>query len=173
MGGESPGQPNDEAKASEWSENLDGFHNTLAPNEINEKSPIRLIRNMTDVPALLILIGVLTALVTYWIRTVDSYGAKFRRSLVGDLTDPLHYILYTIFCVGMGMVSCFITQLICPEAVGGGLPEMKTILSGTIKPVLLSGNLLIAKSLGLTFTLLSGVAAGKEGPFVHISAAIG
>ena len=72
----------------------------------------------------------------------------------------------------MALVACISTQLICRESAGGGLPEMKTILSGVVKPVLLSKRLIIAKISGLIFSLLAGLSVGKEGPFVHASAAM-
>jgi len=49
---------------------------------------------------------------------------------------------------------------------------MKTILSGVVKPVLLSKRLIVAKIAGLIFSLLAGLSVGKEGPFVHVSSAI-
>ncbi len=49
---------------------------------------------------------------------------------------------------------------------------MKTILGGVVKPVLLSKKLIIAKFLGVILSLVGGLSVGKEGPFVHISAAI-
>ena len=49
---------------------------------------------------------------------------------------------------------------------------MKTILSGVVKPVLLSKRLIVAKITGLSFSLLAGLSVGKEGPFVHASAAM-
>lgn len=48
------------------------------------------------------------------------------------------------------------------------MPEIRTILSGTIKPILLSGRLIIAKSLGYILARFSGLSVGGEGPFIHI-----
>ncbi|KAJ1409401.1 chloride channel protein, partial [Ochromonadaceae sp. CCMP2298] len=79
---------------------------------------------------------------------------------------------YCAYCVSMGLFACFITHLICPEATGGGLSNMKTILGGVVKPVLLSKRLILAKVLGLWFSLMAGLSVGREGPFVHISGAI-
>ena len=46
------------------------------------------------------------------------------------------------------------------------------MLGGTIKPVLLSKKLIVAKSLGLLFSVSGGLVVGKEGPFVHISTSL-
>ena len=46
---------------------------------------------------------------------------------------------------------------------------MKTILRGVVLKEYLSGKTLLAKMVGLTATLGSGMPLGKEGPFVHIA----
>nr|XP_023018404.1 chloride channel protein 2-like [Leptinotarsa decemlineata] len=50
-----------------------------------------------------------------------------------------------------------------------GIPEMKTILRGVALKEYLTFRTLIAKVVGLTATLGSGMPLGKEGPFVHIA----
>lgn len=49
---------------------------------------------------------------------------------------------------------------------------MKTILRGVVLNEYLTFRTLIAKIVGLTFTLGSGLPLGKEGPFVHISSIV-
>ena len=49
---------------------------------------------------------------------------------------------------------------------------MKAILGGTIKPILLSIQLILAKLGGLVFSISAGLSVGKEGPFVHTAAAV-
>ena len=70
------------------------------------------------------------------------------------------------------MAACGITHYLCPDAVGGGLPEIRTILSGTVKPILLSGKLIVTKLVGLSLALLAGLSIGTEGPNVHIACAV-
>ena len=162
-----------EGEHLEWSENLDGFHNSTSKDENGVDDPVIIIRNMMDVPVLLILVGAITALVTYVMKIITTFGDAIRLEIVGNEFMAWRCLLYVSFCVLMSSVSCFVTQTICPEAVGGGLPEMKVILSGTIKPVLISPNMLIAKFVGLTFALLGGLTVGREGPDVHMSCVIG
>lgn len=52
---------------------------------------------------------------------------------------------------------------------GSGIPEMKTILRGVQLKEYLTFKTLVAKVIGLTATLGSGMPLGKEGPFVHIA----
>ena len=49
---------------------------------------------------------------------------------------------------------------------------MKTILRGVVLKEYLSARTLIAKVVGLTATLGSGMPLGKEGPFVHIASIV-
>jgi chloride channel 2 len=49
---------------------------------------------------------------------------------------------------------------------------MKTILRGVALKEYLSGKTLVAKVVGLTATLGSGMPLGKEGPFVHIASIV-
>lgn len=56
--------------------------------------------------------------------------------------------------------------------VGSGIPEMKTILRGVQLKEYLTFKTLVAKIIGLTATLGSGMPLGKEGPFVHIASIV-
>ena len=87
----------------------------------------------------------------------------------GDIHNVYGWINYCCWCQLMAFMACFFTLLFCREAGTGGLPEMKTILSGVVKPVLLSKRLIIAKILGLIFSLLAGLSVGKEGNQFPIS----
>ncbi len=93
-------------------------------------------------------------------------------SLVGGLYDYYSWFIFCLWCLAFTLAATFMTQAVCPQAAGGGLPEMKTILGGVVKPVLLSRKMIVAKMLGLILSLTGGLSVGKEGPFVQISAAI-
>ncbi|ETN72373.1 hypothetical protein NECAME_18896, partial [Necator americanus] len=53
-----------------------------------------------------------------------------------------------------------------------GIPEVKVIMHGFVLRNYLSLKTLIAKIVGLTLTLGSGMPVGKEGPFVHMGAIV-
>lgn len=58
------------------------------------------------------------------------------------------------------------------KAIGSGIPEMKTILRGVFLNEYLTFRTLVAKIVGLTFTLGSGLPLGKEGPSVHMASIV-
>jgi chloride channel 2 len=156
---------------SEWSENLDSF-STLEYNVHPKQNISTILWDLFDIPVLLIVIGCLSAVVSFAANVVLTHGEAFRMSFSGDLYDYNKLGLYCVMCVVSTVLATFITQTVCPQATGGGLPEMKTILGGVVKPILLSKKLIVAKFVGVILSLIGGLSVGKEGPFVHISAAI-
>lgn len=53
-------------------------------------------------------------------------------------------------------------HLVAPQSIGSGIPEMKTILRGVTLKEYLTFKTLVAKVIGLTATLGSGMPLGKE-----------
>lgn len=122
---------------------------------------------------LLLLLGV-TASVVAWsidngVQLVTHYRAVFASLGGGWLSDYLLYVSYRVFILLLGVLC---TWLVCPDAAGSGIPEMRSILGGFPFPNYLTARALMAKCLGLVFALGSGLSIGKEGPFVHLSCII-
>uniref|UniRef100_A0A8C1GSZ9 Chloride channel, voltage-sensitive 1a n=1 Tax=Cyprinus carpio TaxID=7962 RepID=A0A8C1GSZ9_CYPCA len=68
--------------------------------------------------------------------------------------------------------DCFVSFLSSSDSYfpsGSGIPELKTILRGVVLKEYLTLKAFIAKVVGLTAGLGSGMPVGKEGPFVHIA----
>ncbi|KAG2733717.1 hypothetical protein G9P44_003242 [Scheffersomyces stipitis] len=59
------------------------------------------------------------------------------------------------------------------SACGSGVPEVKTILSGFVIRRFLGTYTLFAKTITLVLAIASGMALGKEGPYVHLATAVG
>ncbi|MBN3276587.1 CLCN2 protein, partial [Polyodon spathula] len=81
----------------------------------------------------------------------------------------LQYLAWVTFPVVLITFSAGFTQILAPQAVGSGIPEMKTILRGVVLKEYLTFKTFVAKVIGLTCALGSGMPLGKEGPFVHIA----
>lgn len=130
-----------------------------------------LLWSFLDTPALLISIGICSAGLSFIVTKIASIGDVIRIYCTAS-HSYLGWIAYAIVCMMLALLACWATQTICPESVGGGLSDMKVILSGTIKPVKLSARLILAKITGLAFALAAGLSVGKEGPVVHMAGAI-
>ncbi|KAL9618692.1 MAG: hypothetical protein Q9160_006659 [Pyrenula sp. 1 TL-2023] len=59
------------------------------------------------------------------------------------------------------------------SAAGSGVAEVRVILSGFVLHGYLGLRTLILKTLGLVFSVASGMSLGKEGPYVHIATCVG
>eukprot|EP00761_Pharyngomonas_kirbyi_P006646 gb/GECH01006654.1/.p1 GENE.gb/GECH01006654.1/~~gb/GECH01006654.1/.p1 ORF type:complete len:944 (+),score=219.26 gb/GECH01006654.1/:1-2832(+) len=83
------------------------------------------------------------------------------------------YIAYMLSGIGFAWFSALLVQQYAGYAAGSGIPEVKTILSGFIIKKCLGIWTLIIKSIGLVFSVGSGMNLGKEGPFVHVACCCG
>lgn len=64
-------------------------------------------------------------------------------------------------------------DMIYYSAAGSGVAEIKVIISGFVLHGYLGFKTLVVKTLALILSIASGLSVGKEGPYVHISTAIG
>uniref|UniRef100_A0A670YVY1 Chloride voltage-gated channel 2 n=1 Tax=Pseudonaja textilis TaxID=8673 RepID=A0A670YVY1_PSETE len=86
-----------------------------------------------------------------------------------DTNVFLQYMAWITYPIVLITFSAGFTQILAPQAVGSGIPEMKTILRGVVLKEYLTLKTFVAKVIGLTCALGSGMPLGKEGPFVHIA----
>ncbi|UYV60235.1 hypothetical protein LAZ67_1000513 [Cordylochernes scorpioides] len=85
----------------------------------------------------------------------------------------LSYFLYVIWAFIFSSIAVLLVKTFAPYAIGSGIPEIKTILSGFIIRGYLGKWTLIIKSVCLMLAVASGLSLGKEGPLVHIACCIG
>lgn len=72
------------------------------------------------------------------------------------------YAVWTIYAVTLVEMSALFVHYVAPQAIGSGIPEMKTILRGVILKEYLTIRTLVSKMVGLTLSLGSGMPIGKE-----------
>ncbi|XP_017848125.1 chloride channel protein 2 isoform X2 [Drosophila busckii] len=122
----------------------------------------------------LALLGIIMALLSFIMDKGISICTNARIWLYRDLTSQpfIQYIAWVSLPVCLILFSAGFVHLIAPQSIGSGIPEMKTILRGVSLKEYLTFKTLVAKIIGLTATLGSGMPLGKEGPFVHIASIV-
>ncbi|KAI4454529.1 chloride channel protein 2 [Holotrichia oblita] len=119
----------------------------------------------------LALLGIIMAILSFLMDKGIMMCNKARIWLYSDITvHPLaQYAAWVTLPVCLILFSAGFAHLVAPQSIGSGIPEMKTILRGVALKEYLTFKTILAKVIGLTATLGSGMPLGKEGPFVHIA----
>lgn len=101
-----------------------------------------------------------------------TWGEFFlgRDNLVRPWVDLTMYVAVSTVAA---VLSSFMCKVYAPYAAGGGIAEVKTIVSGHHVRRYLGGWTLATKVLGMCLSTGSGLVVGKEGPFVHIGGCVG
>ncbi|KAL6067906.1 Chloride channel protein 2 [Balamuthia mandrillaris] len=84
----------------------------------------------------------------------------------------LNYLLWIFIGMLFSFLAGVCVHLISPHAAGSGIPEMKSILSGIAMDHYLSLSTILAKAIGLVFSIAGGLSVGREGPYVHLAAGV-
>ncbi|KAM5131783.1 chloride channel protein 1 [Mantella aurantiaca] len=131
-----------------------------------------LIKKLGEDWIFLVLLGFVMALVSW---SMDYASAKslqaYRWMYQGAASHNVWYqyiawVLYPLVLILFAAVFC---HIVSPQAIGSGIPELKVILRGVVLKEYLTLKAFVAKVIGLTASLGSGMPLGKEGPFVHIA----
>uniref|UniRef100_A0A673NKK2 Chloride channel, voltage-sensitive 2b n=1 Tax=Sinocyclocheilus rhinocerous TaxID=307959 RepID=A0A673NKK2_9TELE len=119
----------------------------------------------------LILLGLVMALVSFVMDFCIALLLQAQKWMYGGLDSNviLQYFAWVTYPVVLISFSAGFTHIVAPQAAGSGIPEMKTILRGVVLKEYLTLKTFVAKVVGLTCALGSGLPLGKEGPFVHIA----
>ncbi|XP_061823849.1 chloride channel protein 1-like [Nerophis lumbriciformis] len=119
----------------------------------------------------LVLLGITMALVSWTMDYASAKSLQAYKWIHDQLSEnvPMQFVAWVSYPMVLILFSSVFCQLIAPQAVGSGIPELKTILRGVVLKEYLTLRAFVAKVIGLTATLGSGMPVGKEGPFVHIA----
>ncbi|KAM6968301.1 chloride channel protein 1 [Aplochiton taeniatus] len=119
----------------------------------------------------LVLLGLTMALVSWCMDYTSAKSLQaykwMHKELGGNVA--LQYLAWVTYPMVLVMFASLFCHLVAPQAIGSGIPELKTILRGVVLKEYLSVKAFVAKVVGLTAGLGSGMPVGKEGPFVHIA----
>uniref|UniRef100_A0A8P4KK66 Chloride channel, voltage-sensitive 1a n=1 Tax=Dicentrarchus labrax TaxID=13489 RepID=A0A8P4KK66_DICLA len=119
----------------------------------------------------LVLLGITMALVSWTMDYASAKSLQAYKWIHGELKGniPLQYLAWVSYPLIFILFSSLFCHLVAPQAIGSGIPELKTILRGVVLKEYLTLKAFVAKVIGLTAALGSGMPVGKEGPFVHIA----
>ncbi|XP_054477307.1 chloride channel protein 1 [Anoplopoma fimbria] len=119
----------------------------------------------------LVLLGLTMALVSWSMDYASAKSLQAYKWMHGELKGnvPLQYLAWVSYPMILVMFASLFCHLVSPQAIGSGIPELKTILRGVVLKEYLTLKAFVAKVVGLTAGLGSGMPVGKEGPFVHIA----
>uniref|UniRef100_A0A671XB73 Chloride channel, voltage-sensitive 1a n=1 Tax=Sparus aurata TaxID=8175 RepID=A0A671XB73_SPAAU len=111
------------------------------------------------------------ALVSWTMDYASAKSLQAYKWIHGELKGniPLQFLAWVSYPLMFILFSSLFCHLVAPQAIGSGIPELKTILRGVVLKEYLTLKAFVAKVLGLTLALGSGMPVGKEGPFVHIA----
>jgi chloride channel 2 len=112
----------------------------------------------------LAMLGILMAIISFCMDWGISICNRARIWLFTDLdySITVQYFAWIILPILLVWFSAGFVHLIAPQAIGSGIPEMKTILRGVTLKEYLTFKTLFAKVIGLTASLGSGLPLGKE-----------
>jgi chloride channel 7 len=82
------------------------------------------------------------------------------------------FIVLMAFCLPMTLLAALMVMYIAPKASGSGLAEVKAMLNGSHITGLLTFTSAFVKIVGIILTIIGGLALGREGPMVHVGAAM-
>ncbi|GMF13907.1 unnamed protein product [Phytophthora lilii] len=139
----------------------DGLHSTYVADY---PRGLRGLFVLVQSPLLLIGIGIFAGSVGLAIDMWSVEIAQYHQWL-GDQG----FSLFLLSALLAGGFSAILTQCVCPQTAGSGLPFMKVAISGIDMSAYLSFRCVATKIVGLMAALSAGLSIGKEGPFIMIS----
>ncbi|XP_045599780.1 H(+)/Cl(-) exchange transporter 7 isoform X2 [Procambarus clarkii] len=127
-----------------------------------------------------LLTAVLTALIACVIDITIESLSKFKYTWLKQYTDYgveknvliIPFLLWAALNIGPTLIAAFLGSCVEPAAAGSGIPQVKCYLNGVKVPRVVRVKTLLSKVVGVTMSVLGGLAVGKEGPMIHSGAVI-
>uniref|UniRef100_A0A915A943 Chloride channel protein n=1 Tax=Parascaris univalens TaxID=6257 RepID=A0A915A943_PARUN len=143
-------------------------------------NPQKIVRFLFEDWLFLAVLGVLMAFLSLAVDACIDQLQIFHMYLMSKveradddlLNFALTYIVWMVYTMVVMLTSVIFVHYVGPQAIGSGIPEMKTILRGVQLKECLSFRTLLAKMVGLALAIGSGFPIGKEGPFVHVGSIV-
>ena len=168
------------------SRDFDLFESKLFQTHARTKSD-KYERNLVALRwAVSFLVAIVTALMALIVVYGSDYLQRFKYHFTSqvlveglNVTDHSKANLLGAFGVyaGISLMLCGIagimTAVVEPVSLGSGIPEIVMILNGIKVPRAIRFKTLVAKVVGVVFTVGGGLPVGREGPMIHSAAIVG
>ena len=103
---------------------------------------------------------------------IESYASRSAGSHpTAAFTEP--FVFFAVWNLGFALVGGVLTAAFEPHTAADGIAEIKAFINGTHVKHFLRLRTIVAKVVGTILAASSGLAAGSEGPLIHIGAGVG
>ncbi|KAK6737836.1 hypothetical protein RB195_020130 [Necator americanus] len=119
-----------------------------------------------------LIMAVFSLLMDMAISALQEGQMTLYRHFRDDETWVVPFMVWSFYGMVVVIASALAAHFIAPQAIGSGIPEMKTVLRGVILKEYLTIRTLVSKMIALSLAIGSGLPVGKEGPFVHIASVV-
>ncbi|HBL10675.1 MAG TPA: chloride channel protein [Cyanobacteria bacterium UBA11162] len=113
------------------------------------------------------LIGLVSALSAVLLKQSIGWLGSWRIE-ASDLLPPI--LVLPTFGLVFGLLSGYLVERLAPEASGSGIPQIKAALA--LFPIPLDLRVALVKLISTILSLAGGLTLGRQGPTVHIGAAL-
>ncbi|MBX7244257.1 MAG: H(+)/Cl(-) exchange transporter ClcA [Candidatus Sumerlaeaceae bacterium] len=118
------------------------------------------------------MVGLLAGLIAVAFQVSLEFAEQARDTLVARIPGSwvTHLGLSALICGILTGVAALMTHRYCPDAAGSGIPSVKGIVLGFFPFPWL--RVIVVKFVGGCLSLGAGLSMGREGPTVHLGAAV-
>jgi len=156
------------------------IHNKIFIEEETNKGPRFVLKRNIFRWLVMLVIGGLTACVAVFIDIVIDQLSRLKlkaiqitfRKFTEDDPFPVPLFAWVGVNCGFVMIAAIMVAYFAPVGAGSGIPQIKCYLNGVKVPKVVRLKTLFCKMMGVTFSVVGGLAVGKEGPMIHSGAVI-
>ncbi|XP_065220232.1 H(+)/Cl(-) exchange transporter 7-like isoform X2 [Planococcus citri] len=121
--------------------------------------------------------GMIAVAIDYVVDHLFAWKARILQSYMNYCFEkPCSNFAYTAWYLSViipALMGCLVVVLFEPSAAGSGIPSVISHLNGVKIPKFANSKALFIKICSLMCSCVSGLATGKEGPFIYIGSTVG
>lgn len=125
---------------------------------------------------LVVVTGVVIAFTGAFVQILTEKLTEWKFETASEMIERENwssaFFSFILICIFLSLCAGYLCWFE-PAAAGSGIPEIKAYLNGVNLSKVVRFKVLVAKVLGMCFSVASGLPLGKEGPMIHAGAIIG